>query len=65
MTELAEALRAIAITILVISSSFYFRHLDKTRKQRKLSTFEFVMYVTIQIAFILFTVSLLLYIFVV
>lgn len=59
----AEALRAISVSVLVISSSFYFRHLEKTKKQRKLSTFELAMYITIQLAFLLFAISLLIFIF--
>ncbi|RKQ14398.1 hypothetical protein D8M05_13300 [Oceanobacillus bengalensis] len=61
MILFAEILRAISISVLVICSSFYFRYLDKTRKQRKLSTFEFAMYLTIQGAFLLFAVSLLIF----
>jgi len=64
LTIFAEILRAISIGVLIISSGFYFRHLVKTKKQRKLSTFEFKMYVIIQIAFLLFTISLLISIFV-
>lgn len=60
----AEILRAISLGVLVISSSFYFRHLVKTKKQRKLSSFEFIMYLIIQIAYLLFLISLLISIFV-
>ncbi|HZG72351.1 MAG TPA: hypothetical protein VEY51_12520 [Chondromyces sp.] len=63
MMIFAEALRAISVSVLVISSSFYFRHLEKTKKQRKLSTFELAMYITIQLAFLLFAISLLIFIF--
>ncbi|WP_077212204.1 hypothetical protein [Bacillus dakarensis] len=59
----ADVLQGIAIAILVICSGFYFRHLDKTKKQSKLSTFEFAMYIIIQIAFLLFAISLLINIF--
>ncbi|WP_391122841.1 hypothetical protein [Psychrobacillus sp. L3] len=60
----AEALCAISIGVLIISSSFYLRDLAKTKKQRKLSTFEFAMYIIIQIAYVFFTISLLISIFV-
>ncbi|KQL34435.1 hypothetical protein AN959_15685 [Psychrobacillus sp. FJAT-21963] len=59
----AEALRTISIVILIISSSFYLRQLVKTKKQRKLSAFEFTMYTTIQIAYIFFAMSLLITVF--
>lgn len=61
---LAEVLRTIAITVLIISSSFYFRQLVKNKKQRKLSTFEFTMYLTFQIAYAFLAISLLIFIFV-
>ncbi|SFM65513.1 hypothetical protein SAMN05421832_1057 [Psychrobacillus psychrodurans] len=60
----AEVLHTVSIVILMISSSFYLRHLVKTKKQRKLSVFEFTMYATIQIAYILFAISLLITVFV-
>ncbi|UYZ20221.1 hypothetical protein FOF60_14130 [Mesobacillus jeotgali] len=60
----AETLRIISIVILIISSGFYLRHLMKIKKQRKLSAFEFTMYTIIQIAYIFFTISLLISIFV-
>ncbi|PAK39664.1 hypothetical protein CHI08_16965 [Peribacillus simplex] len=60
----AETLRTISVVILIISSSFYLRHLVKTKKQRKLSAFEFTMYTTIQIAYIFFAISLLISIFI-
>ncbi|OZU89602.1 hypothetical protein CIL03_00170 [Virgibacillus indicus] len=64
MIIFAEALRTISIVILVFSSAFYLRHLEKTKKQNKLSTFEFTMYIIIQIAYILFAISLLIFVFV-
>ncbi|RKQ30401.1 hypothetical protein D8M06_15965 [Oceanobacillus halophilus] len=63
MLILAEILRAISILVLLVSSSFYFRSLDRKKKQSKLSTFEFTMYIIIQVAYILFTISLLVFIF--
>ncbi len=54
----AEVLRAISICVLIISSSFYFRHLAKTKKQRKLSTIELTMYTIIYIAYAFLTISI-------
>ena len=64
MIIFAEILRAIAVFVLLISSGFYVRQLAKTKKQRGLSTFESSMYIIIQIAFILFAVSFLIFVFV-
>ncbi len=64
MIIFAEILRAVSIGLLLITSGFYSRHLVKTKKQRKLSTFEFRMYMIIQGAYLLFTISLLIFIFV-
>ncbi|ALC88095.1 hypothetical protein AM499_05075 [Bacillus sp. FJAT-22090] len=61
---LAEVLQAIYIIVLLISSSFYFRHLIKNKKQRKLSTVEYTMYIIIQIAYVFFGISILIYTFV-
>lgn len=60
----AEILRAFSIGVLVITSSFYLRYLVKTKKQRKLSTFENITYITIEVAYLLFAISLLISIFV-
>ncbi|RIJ63243.1 hypothetical protein CW357_07005 [Rummeliibacillus sp. TYF005] len=64
MILLAEILRTIAIVALIISSSFYFQYLAKTKKQRKLTTIEVTMYILIQIAYLLFAISLLIFVFV-
>lgn len=64
MLIFAEILRAISLGILVISTAFYSRHLAKTKKQRGLSPFESTMYIIIQIAYLLFAISLLISIFV-
>ncbi|TRM10775.1 hypothetical protein FH966_03050 [Lentibacillus cibarius] len=63
MILFVEILRAVASVLLIISSGFYLRHLEKTKKQRKLASLEFVMYFTIQFAFILFAISLLIAVF--
>ncbi|QKY68681.1 hypothetical protein Len3610_02725 [Lentibacillus sp. CBA3610] len=64
MVILAEVLRTISYVILIISAGFFLRHLEKIKKQRKLLTFEFIMYIIIQVAFVLFAISLLISIFV-
>nr|WP_238941982.1 hypothetical protein [Bacillus sp. REN10] len=63
MVVLAEILRAIASVLLIFSATFYLRHLEKTKKQRKLSAFEFTMYIIIQIAYGLLAISLLISVF--
>lgn len=59
----ADILRAISIGVLVITSAFYLRYLGDAKKQRKLSSFEFFMYIIIQIAYLLFAISLLISLF--
>ncbi|MBD1224725.1 hypothetical protein [Virgibacillus halodenitrificans] len=63
MLLFAETLRTISLVILIISSSFYLRHLTKTKKQRKLSLSELFWFILIQVAFLLFAISLLLFVF--
>jgi len=58
-----EILRTIASVLLIISSGFYLRHLEKTKRQRKLASLELIMYITIQLAFVLFAISLLIAVF--
>ncbi|GGJ77531.1 hypothetical protein GCM10007111_43920 [Virgibacillus kapii] len=64
MILFAEILRTIFIVIAIISSALYLRHLEKTKKQSKLSTVEFTMYISIQFAYTLFAISLLIFVFV-
>ncbi|RKQ12274.1 hypothetical protein D8M05_18735 [Oceanobacillus bengalensis] len=52
----AEILQGVASTLLFISAAFYYRNLDKTKKQRKLSTFEFTMHIIIATVFALFAI---------
>jgi len=60
---LVEILRVVASVLLIISAGFYLRHLEKTKSQRKLTSLELIMYFTIQFAFILFAISLLIAVF--
>ncbi|MDI2589173.1 hypothetical protein OR571_19235 [Psychrobacillus sp. NEAU-3TGS] len=64
MSLIADILMAIYVVVMIMSSFLYVRHLTKTKKQRKLSTFEYTMYVIIQIAYLLFAISLLISVFV-
>lgn len=59
MDLLVEILRVVASALLIISAGFYLRDLEKTKKQRKLTSLELIMYLTILFAFILFALSLL------
>ncbi len=54
---LAEILRVVSSVILIISAGLFLSHLERTRKRRKLSTFESTMYIVLQIAFILLAIS--------
>ncbi|GGK03647.1 hypothetical protein GCM10007063_27470 [Lentibacillus kapialis] len=63
MILLAEILRVIASVLLILSSGFYLRHLEKTKRQRKLASLELIMYIMIQLAFILFAIGLLIGVF--
>ncbi|RWR09323.1 hypothetical protein D4N35_010855 [Siminovitchia fortis] len=64
MAIFVEVLRVMASVLLIFSSAFYLRDLDRTRKQRKLSASELTMYIVIQIAFGFFTISLLISVFI-
>ncbi|KGR77407.1 hypothetical protein CD29_15175 [Ureibacillus manganicus DSM 26584] len=57
MLMFAEILLYISTGILIISSGLFLRYLLKTKKQRKLTKFEFTMYIVLQTAFILFGIS--------
>ena len=63
MILIIEILRAVANVLLIISAGFYLKHLEKTKRQRKLVPLELIMYFTIQFAFILFAISLLISVF--
>ena len=64
MLILADILMAIYVGVMIISSASYFRHLAKTKKRRKLSTYEYVMFIIIQSAYLLFGIGLLISVFV-
>ncbi|MFJ7666608.1 hypothetical protein ACIQXI_05840 [Lysinibacillus sp. NPDC097195] len=58
MLFLAEILRTIAIVVLIFSASFYFRHLERIKKQRKQTKTELTHAIIIQTAFGLLVISL-------
>ncbi len=57
----AEILSAIASVLFVIISVLYLRHLDKIKKQRKLSPSERTIYIVIFIALICLIISVLIF----
>ena len=59
-----EILRVIASVLLIISSGFYLRHLEKIKKQGELTSLELGMYIIIQLAFVLLAISLLIAVFI-
>lgn len=58
MIVAAEVLRLMAIVVMMISSGFYVRHSTKTKKRRKLSPLEYTMYISLQIAYLLFAIRI-------
>ncbi|GEL04860.1 phosphoglycerol transferase MdoB-like AlkP superfamily enzyme [Rummeliibacillus stabekisii] len=63
MLIFADILMVIATLLIFLSAAFYLRYLEKVRKQRGLTTFERTLYILIQIAYILFAISLLIRVF--
>ena len=60
---LAEVLQTTALILLIFCSAFYSRYLAKIKKERKLTPFEFTVYIIFHIAYLLFAISLLIFIF--
>lgn len=58
MTLLVEIFNGITNLMLIISTAFYFNHLVKTKKQRKLSTSENTMYIFILITFVFLIIGI-------
>lgn len=59
-----EVSRLIVGVILIFSSAFYLQHLDQMRKQRKLSTPDLILFVLIQVGYVLLAISLFISIFI-
>ncbi|MFZ0444759.1 MAG: hypothetical protein WAM95_08985 [Bacillus sp. (in: firmicutes)] len=60
MINVLENIYGLSIAILLLCSFFYVRHLNKTKRERKLTIFESAMYLITQIAIILWVGSFLL-----
>ena len=60
MINVLENIYGLSIAILLLCSFFYVRQLKKTKRERKLTTFESAMYLITQIAIILWVGSFLL-----
>ncbi|WP_229782623.1 hypothetical protein [Oceanobacillus indicireducens] len=62
LETLLEQLHELSILLLLLSSFFYYRHLKKIKRERKLTPFEFTMYITTQLACLLWGFTMLIYI---
>ena len=60
LINVLENIYGLSIAILLLCSLFYVRQLKKTKRERKLTTFESAMYLITQIAIILWVGSFLL-----
>ena len=60
MINVLENIYRLSIAILLLCSLFYVRQLKKTKRERKLTTFESAMYLITQIVIILWVGSFLL-----
>ncbi|MEH6892325.1 hypothetical protein V7024_22200 [Bacillus sp. JJ864] len=58
--RILETVYESSVLLLVICSFFYYLHLRKMKRERKLSSFEFTMYIITQFAYILWAGSSLL-----
>lgn len=61
MSGALETINQLGILLLVICSFFYYLHLRKIRQERTLTFLEFTMFITTQIAYLLWAGSLLLH----
>ncbi|WP_117170120.1 hypothetical protein [Paraliobacillus sediminis] len=53
LVKVLENTYELSIAVLLLCSLFHVRHLKKTKRKRKLTTFEFAMYLLTQIAIVL------------
>ncbi|MFD2762425.1 hypothetical protein [Lentibacillus juripiscarius] len=60
LISILASIYELSIAILLLCSFFHVRHLKKTKRERKLSSFEFAMYLITQIAIFLWIGSFLL-----
>ncbi|OMF02459.1 hypothetical protein BK129_24675 [Paenibacillus amylolyticus] len=52
-----EIFNELAVVLLLIGTFFYFLELRKIKRQRKLTVIEYIMYVTIQVGYLLWAGS--------
>ncbi|PRA02918.1 hypothetical protein CQ043_22260 [Paenibacillus sp. MYb63] len=52
-----EIINELAVILLLIGAFFYFLELRKIKRQRKLRTMEYIIYVTIQVGYLLWAGS--------
>ncbi|MFJ8264267.1 hypothetical protein ACIQ4I_20375 [Rummeliibacillus sp. NPDC094406] len=57
MVSLLENTFQISAVILLICAVYYYRHFKKTKRERKLTSFEFLIYIITRIAIYLCTIS--------
>ncbi|REB06080.1 hypothetical protein DVB69_14185 [Sporosarcina sp. BI001-red] len=57
MISFLENIYGMSIAILLLCSFFHVRQLKKTKRDRKLSTFEFLVYIITQVAIIAWVAS--------
>nr|WP_257143817.1 hypothetical protein [Bacillus pseudomycoides] len=60
MMKVIENVHEASILLLLLCSFCYYRHLKKVKRERKLSFFEFTMYILTQLAYLLWAGSSLL-----
>lgn len=60
---IAEIFQYLYILITIFTSVVYLRYLEKTRKQRALSTFEWTMYIMINAGYLFLAISILISVF--
>ncbi|WP_310193987.1 hypothetical protein [Neobacillus niacini] len=60
LINVLENIYGLSIAILLLCSFFYVRQLKKTKRERRLTNFEFAMYLITQIAIVLWVGSFLL-----
>ncbi|PKQ88713.1 hypothetical protein CXK86_23675 [Paenibacillus sp. BGI2013] len=52
-----EIINEVAVILLLIGAFFYFLELRKIKRQRKLTAMEYIMYITIQVGYLLWAGS--------
>ncbi|WP_407656615.1 hypothetical protein [Lentibacillus cibarius] len=60
LVSLLENIHEASVLLLLLCSFFYYRHLKKLKRERKLSSFEITMFILTQLAYLLWAGSYLL-----